>query len=181
MAITKGYTMEQLLQIFNTKAKPKELTLILARSLLADKKLLEQMVEFYGNAKDSQKGTCLSALAQITKDNPQYIKEHLDFIIGQINHKAPRVKWESSEIIANITKDFPESAQKAVPLLLKNINDEGTVVRWSAAYALTEIAKSNPKTHKQLLPIFRNIISAEENNGVKNIYLKAMKILEKSK
>jgi hypothetical protein len=173
--------MGKLEEVFATKVKPKELTLLLARTLVSDKTLLGQLEEFYDKAKDSWKGTCLSALTEITKDNPKFIERHIDFIIEQINHKAPRVKWESSEIIANIAREYPDQARKAIPLLLNNINDEGTVVKWSAGYALTEIAKSNPETHKQLLPIFREIIGTEENNGVRNIYLKALKVLEKSR
>jgi hypothetical protein len=173
--------MGKLEEIFAKKVKPKELTLILARELIADKMLLGELVEWYDKARDSWKGTCISAITEITKENPKFIERHIEFIIGQINHKAPRVKWESSQIIANIAGEFPEQAKKAIPLLLNNINDEGTVVKWSAAFALTEIAKNDPGTHKQLLPIFREIISTEENNGVKNIYVKALKVLEKSK
>jgi hypothetical protein len=173
--------MSKLDEIFAVKVKPKELTNILVKELLADKSLLEQMIEYYERAKDPAKGTCLSALTEITKGNPKYVESHIEFIIQQINHKAPRVKWESSEIIANIAGTYSEQARKAIPLLLNNINDEGTVVKWSAGYALTEIAKNDLSTHKKLLPVFKEIIETEQNNGVKNIYVKAMKVIEKGK
>ena len=121
------------------------------------------------------------ALTAITKDNPKYVAGHIDFVIEQIGYKAPRVKWESSEIVANIAAEFPEQAQKAIPLLMINVDDQGTVVKWSAALALTEIAKNNPKTHKQLLPFFREMIGKEENNGVRNIYMKGLTAIEKAK
>jgi hypothetical protein len=171
----------QLDEIYSSKVKPKELVLLLAQELIANKKLLGEMISNYAKARDSIKGADLSALAHITKDNPKFVADILDFIIDQINHKAPRVKWESSEIIANVAKEYPEKVEGAIPSLIQNTNDEGTVVRWSAAFALTEIAKSNPKTRKQLVPIFEEIVEKEENNGVKNIYLKALKLLAKTK
>lgn len=167
-------------EILGTKVKPKELTALLAKELLTDKSLLNQMFEVYDKLRDSFKGTCLSALTAITKDNPGFVAGHIDFIIEQIGFKMPRVKWEASEIIANIAKDFPERTERAIPLLLNNIDDEGTVVRWSAALALVAIAKSNSTTHKKLLPFFREVVGKEENNGVRNIYLKGLKAIEKT-
>jgi len=76
---------------------------------------------------------------------------------------------------------FPERASKAIPALIKNTEDEGTVVRWSAAKGLTEIAKYNLESQKKLLGLFAKIIEIEENNGVKNIYVKALKAIEKGK
>jgi len=63
--------------------------------------------------------------------------------------------------------------------LLINTKEDGTVVKRCAAYRFTEIIKHNPKTRKKLLAIFSKIVKTEKNNGVKNIYLRALKILEK--
>jgi len=68
--------------------------------------------------------------------------------------------------------------------LLKNTTDDKintTVIKWCAAYALTEIAKHNPKARIQLLPVFEKIIKKEQNTGVKNVYVKALKVIEKEK
>ncbi|MFH1602260.1 MAG: hypothetical protein ABIB61_04890 [Candidatus Shapirobacteria bacterium] len=96
----------------------------------------------------------------------------------------PRVKWGAPEAIGNMAKDYPDKVAKAIPNLLKNTTDDKTnttVVKWCAAFALTEIAKHNPKTRKQLVPIFQKIINKEQNNGVKNVYVKALKAIEKEK
>jgi len=53
------------------------------------------------------------------------------------------------------------------------------VIKWCAAFALAEIAKHNAKTRKQLLPVFEKIIGNEKNNGVKNVYIKALKAIER--
>jgi len=64
---------------------------------------------------------------------------------------------------------------------LKNSSDKGTVIRWSAAFALGEIAKSNSNAQKTLLPKMKELVMKETNNGVKNVYLKALKVIEKEK
>ncbi|MEO0091761.1 MAG: hypothetical protein ABIK61_03520 [candidate division WOR-3 bacterium] len=64
---------------------------------------------------------------------------------------------------------------------MQNASDKSTVVRWSVALALTEIAKHNTNGRKQLLPVFEKIIKTEKNNGVKNVYLKTLKTIEKEK
>jgi len=79
-----------------------------------------------------------------------------------------------------MAKDYPNKAAKAISYLLKNTTDDKkntTVIKWCAAFALVEIAKHNPKTRKQLLPIFEKIIKKEKNSGVKNVYAKALKII----
>jgi len=76
---------------------------------------------------------------------------------------------------------FSNETEKAIAGLLENTKDKGTVVRWSAAFALGEIAKNNPETRKQLIPIFEKLIKNEKNNGVKNVYLKALKLIKKEK
>jgi len=73
-------------------------------------------------------------------------------------------------------KDFQTRFKKLVPGLLENTNDKSTVIRWSAAFALTETAKGSTKAQKELVPEFKEILAREDNNGVRNIYLKYLKI-----
>jgi hypothetical protein len=92
------------------------------------------------------------------------------------------VKWGVPEAIGNMAKDFPDDVVKAIPFLLKNITDEEfntTVIRWCSAFALCEIARYNVKTRKQLVPLFEKLIIEETNNGVRNVYVKALKAIEK--
>jgi hypothetical protein len=64
---------------------------------------------------------------------------------------------------------------------LINTKDDSTVVRWCAAYALTEIAKSNLRTRAELVPVFNGYVEKEKNNGVRNVYVKTLKVIEKGK
>ena len=173
--------MEKISEILNSKIKPKEKTAQLVLALQQGEISVAQLLDFFRQAKDPEKGTCLSGLTQITKDNPAFVKDHIDFIISQLTYKAPRVKWEAAETIANISKGYPDKAAKAIPNLLAISEDEGTVVRWSAALALTEIAKNNPETRKELVPYIEKKAVTETQNGVKKIYAKALKAIKKEK
>lgn len=89
------------------------------------------------------------------------------------------MKWDAAESIGNMSKWFPKEVEKAIPNLLINTKDEGTVVRWSSAFALSEIAKNNPAIRNELVQKIDALVKAETNNGVKNVYLKALKIIRK--
>jgi hypothetical protein len=120
-------------------------------------------------------------LESVSQTKPEWVTPQLDFIIGQLGHKAPRVKWEAARVIANLAQRYPDKAASGIPSLLRNTADSGTVVRWSAAFALCEIAKANAKARTDLLPKIKAIEKKEMNNGVKKIYSKTLKSLEGKK
>jgi hypothetical protein len=115
----------------------------------------------------------------VSKDKSEIVAPYIDVLIEYIDYKAPRVKWGIPESIGNLAQKYPEKVEKAIPKLLINTKDKSTVVRWCAAFALAEIAKYNPKLQKELISKFNFMVKTEQNNGVKNVYLKVLKILEK--
>ncbi|MCL0058958.1 HEAT repeat domain-containing protein [Dehalococcoidia bacterium] len=162
-------------EILKSKKKPKEIVELLAEALKRDKKLIAELIQCFENGTTAEKGNCMEAIEYVTKENPEFAENCLEFVIAHINCKAPRVKWEACRIIGNVAQKFPSKIQKAIPKLLENTKDKGTVVRWSAAFALTEIAKSNSEMQKELVPEFKKILERETNKGVRNIYLKYLK------
>ncbi len=129
------------------------------------------------SASVAEKGTCMEVMEAISKDKPEWMITFLAFAIDNLDEKAPRIQWESARVIANLASRYPDKAAKALPKLLAKTREEGTVLRWSVALALSEIAKANPKLQKELVPKMNQIAQDEENNGVKKIYLKALKVL----
>ena len=160
---------------------PKEKVLLLVKQMKGRSDLLIEMADYCQSAKDADKGICLAAVNHITKDDPTFVKNHLDFIISQIDNKSAQVKLEVSEIIANASKAFPDQVVKAIPRLMEISKDEGTIVRWGAAYGLTEIAKNNPKTRKELIRFFKTEAKKEKQSSVRNLYLEALTALVKGK
>jgi hypothetical protein len=170
--------MNQINEILKSKIKPKEKSTMLVTALKNSEIPLKELIEYFQRANDSEKGYCISAITQITKDKPEYIKDYLDFILAQLDHKAPRVKWEAAETIANVSKAFPDRVIKAIPKLIEFSKGDGTVIKWSAAIGITEIAKNNPQTRKELMPFIKKMAETEAQSGVKKIYAVALKILE---
>ncbi len=72
---------------------------------------------------------------------------------------------------------FQEDVEKILPTLFVNTKDESTIVRWCAAFTLSEIAENNRKLQKELASMFNEILKTEKNNGIRNVYLKALKAI----
>jgi HEAT repeat protein len=163
------------------QGKPKALNERLTAMLVEDDRLVPAFILALQNGNDREKGVCLEVLEAATRERPAPVAPHLPFIIGFINCPAPKARLESSRVVANLAAKYPDEAARAVPALLKNTTDEGTVVRWSAAFALGAILKYNEKQRKALLEKIAAILKKEENNGVRNVYLKAVKAVEKKR
>jgi hypothetical protein len=166
--------MEGIQEILKSDRKPKEKVSLLAQKVRENEKLFDQLAKCFESGSTADKGTCIEVMECVSKDKPNIILHHLDFIIEHVNFPAPRVKWEAARVLGNVAQKHPAEVSKAVPRLLQNANDTGTVVRWSTAYALTEIAKNDPNSQKILIPRFKEILRKEKNQGVKNIYTKAL-------
>ena len=88
------------------------------------------------------------------------------------------------EAIGNPAEKYSDKVLEAIPNLLQNTTENGIntmVARWCAAYGFTEIVKNNSKMRKHLLSIFLTIVSSEKDNGVRNVYSKVLKVIEKEK
>jgi len=172
--------LDILSEIRSWKGKPKALNEFLAAQVRKDDQMAPRLMDALNDGNDKEKGVCLEVLEAVTRERPEWASDHLPAVIGLINHKAPKVKWESSRVVANLASKFPDKTAKAIPNLLANTSDKGTVVRWSAAFALGEILKSNDRERKALLGKVEKILKTEKNNGVRNVYLNAMKAMSKT-
>ncbi|MCK4661784.1 MAG: hypothetical protein KAT68_02875 [Bacteroidales bacterium] len=171
--------MSLIKQILQSEKKPKEKVVLLVENVKKEKTLFGELMEILKTGSDVEKGTVAEVMKHVTKEKPKIAIPYINEMIEYINYKAPRVKWGIPESIGNMAQKFPKEVEKAVPKLFLNTKDKSTVVRWCAAFALSEIAINNSKLQKELIPKFVIMVKKEQNNGVKNVYLKAIKILEK--
>lgn len=165
-------------EILHSKAKPKEKQVTLVEAVVSGKIPVKGLIDFFELASDVDKGNCSDAMKHISAEKPELLVPYIDILLKYINYKLPRVKWGVPEAIGNMAKHYPDKVEIAIPYLLKNTTDDrinSTVIKWCAAFALSEIAKYNSNTREQLFPIFTEIIEKEKNNGVKNVYIKALK------
>ena len=82
---------------------------------------------------------------------------------------------EASRIVGNMAAQYPDLLDDAIERLMKNTSDEGTVIRWAAAYALSRIVVLDRYAKSDLYDRLVAVCDREEENGVKNQYLKALK------
>ena len=172
--------MESIREILNSILKPKEKVSRSAQLILQNPKLFEELMVILRTGSDVEKGTCAAIMKNVTSEKPDLAEPYSEEIISYINYKAPRVKWGIQESIGNIAKKSPVKFEKAIPLLYKNTvesKDNSTVIRWCAAYALSEIAIG--LKDQLLIQNIKDIAEKETNNGVRNVYLKAIKKIEK--
>jgi HEAT repeat protein len=168
-----------LLEIMTSKIKHKEKVAIMAKLAVNDEEALAQLFDILQNGTNVHKGTAAEVMKFVSKENPGCMLPYIDTLIEYIDYKAPRVRWGCPEAIGNMASKYPHEVGGAIPKLLKNLEDESTVVRWCAAFALTEIAKYNIQRQEELVGIFLKLIPEEQNNGVRNVYLKALKFLDR--
>jgi hypothetical protein len=168
-----------ILEIMSSTSKHKEQVTILTEMAIKDKKVLAQLFDVLKMGTDVEKGTAAEVMKFVSKECPDKMLPHVDLLIEYIDYKAPRVRWGCPESLGNIASKYPDKVEKAIPKLLGNLKDKSTVVRWCAAYALAEIAKHNHKRQEELITTFNKLIKTEPNNGVRNVYIKALKEIDK--
>lgn len=175
--------MSKIKEILHTDLKPKEKQRLLVEAVCNGDIRNKELIEFFLSASDVDKGACADVMKHVSERQSELLAPYIDLLLDYINYRAPRVKWGIQETIGNCAKKYPEKVVDAVPYLLQNTVENKvntTVVRWCAAYGLSEIAKHNPKAQRELIPKMEEIVRKEKNNGVRNVYLKALKYIEKS-
>jgi hypothetical protein len=176
--------MSNIDEIIQLKIKPMEIQAKLVEAVIQKTVSIQDFIKYFESAPKVTKGICADVMEQVSKQDPHILAPYISILIPYINYDLPKVKWGIPEAIGNMAKNYPEQVTAAIPDLLKNTTNEKintTVIKWCAAFALIEIAKYNLRARNQLIPAFNQLIQSEENNGVKNMYIKAMKKMEQHK
>jgi hypothetical protein len=178
---TERPAMSDIETILRSAMEPKEKQNALVEALCSGTIAGREFIDFFISASYVDKGSCADAMKHIAERDPEILAPYIDTLVPYINHKAPRVKWGVSEAIGNCAGKYPDKTAVAIPYLMRNTVDNGintTVVRWCAAFSLSEIALPCTKARKVLVPEIKKLAEKEKNNGVRNVYLKALQNLE---
>jgi hypothetical protein len=167
------------IEIMGSPSSHKEQVELITGKAEGDEQVLSQLFDVLLQGTDVQKGTAAEVMKFVSKDHPEMILPYIDTLIEYIDYKAPRVRWGCPEAIGNLAPKYPDAAALAIPKLLANLGDKSTVVRWCAAFALTEIAKYNQGKQPELVILIQGFLKTEQNNGVRNVYLNALKYIDK--
>ncbi|MHA1332255.1 MAG: hypothetical protein ACTSR2_14400 [Candidatus Hodarchaeales archaeon] len=169
--------MELIKDVLSQRIKSKEKVDKITKIVIENPDKIKILISSFKQGTDTEKGTYTTALKQISANNPEIVEPYVDELIEYINHKSNRVKWGIPETIGNLAEKYPYRIEKAIPNLLLNTNDQSTGVRWCAAYAISRIILYNAERREELIDKINQIVREEKNNGVKNVYLKAIEQL----
>ncbi len=162
----------------NWRGKQKDLVTFLTEIIVKDENLFPQIVEILKLGSNVEKGTAADVMKHVSREKPGIVAPYVNDMLDFINSEIPRVKWGLPEAIGNMAAKFPMEVENAIPYLVINTQDKSTVVRWCAAFALTEIAKYNLKVARDFKSRMKEIAEKENNNGVRNVYLKFLRSIK---
>lgn len=172
--------MDTIRAILDSDNKHMQKVALIVKKILSDDKLVTPLFELLETGSKVERGTAAEVMKFVSKEKAELIAPYIDTLIEYIDYDVPRVMWGCPESIGNLAKNYPKEVEKAIPKLLKNLENDSTVIRWCAAFALGEIAKYNKDKQSDLLEKFDKIIKKEKNNGVKNVFKKAIKFIKKN-
>jgi len=137
---------------------------------------IKELKVVLNETKEKKSSVIFEAMEAMTNSDAQIADiEWLNLAVENILSESNSIKREASRIVGNISHKFPDDLGEAIEKLLLNTKDEGTVVRWSSAYALSKIIVIPKYANSELFEKLTEICDCEEENGVKNQYVKALK------
>ena len=155
------------------KLEARELT---AQAILDGDFAPESFDERRTELNEKQIATLLEAIEMITCKKLKHLdSDYLRLAVPYIGCENNSCKREASRIVGNMAADYPDELADAIPLLIENTKNDGTVVRWGSAYALSRIILLDCFRDSELLETVKSICKAEQENGVKNQYVKALR------
>lgn len=141
---------------------------------------IEEIESASHELKDNKVSTILEAIEEISnKELIDLSLDYLEFAKKYISSKENSCKRESSRIVGNLASQYPQAVRDCIPALLDNAKADGTVIRWGSAYALSRIILLEEYFNTDLYEMLVSICDNEQENGVRNQYLKALKKIKK--
>lgn len=129
---------------------------------------------------DKKKATVLEAMEEISRSDISLPTANwLHLAQKYINSDSNSLKREASRVVGNIAHLFPYDLSDVISALKVSTFDTGTIVRWAAAYALSRIVVIEQYAKSELYEYVVSLCEKEEDSGVKNQYVKALKKVQK--
>lgn len=121
---------------------------------------------------EKQIASILEAIEEISNKGLSQLSSRYLLYIKSENNNCRR---EASRIVGNMAAQYPDLIEEAINPLLDNSSNEGTVIRRAAAYALSRIITTDRYAQSELYDKLTDISNKEEDNAIRNQYLKALK------
>ena len=131
---------------------------------------------------DKNMSLILEAMEAVSNKNAEVADlDWLKFAQGFITSKSNNLKREASRVVGNIAHMFPNDLESAIKSLMENTTNDRTVIRWGSAYALARIIQIPQYANGELYDTLTDLCERENENGVKNQFLKGIKKAKKLK
>lgn len=168
--------MDILIMLDDKSIKAIEKREIIVKALEEKNITIKEIEGILTETDEKESAIIFEAMEAITNSDAQIADiEWLNLAVENILSASNSIKREASRIVGNISHKFPDDLEKAIEKLLLNSKDAGTVVRWSSAYALSKIIVIPQYANSELFEKLTEICNREEESGVKNQYIKALK------
>ncbi len=166
-----------LIEILTDKSlKTTEKRAVIISAIVNDSISLNEIINVSHSLNEKHIAIILEAIEEITnKKLKQVDSSCIAFAEKYILSDSNLCKREASRIIGNLAEQYPKELDSAIKNLIQNTNSESTVIRWGSAYALSRIIVLSEFLNTNLFKEISDICDREQENGVRNQYLKALK------
>ncbi|MCI6990530.1 MAG: HEAT repeat domain-containing protein [Clostridiales bacterium] len=164
-------------EIMNNKAlKRLEKRHSLAEAIINREFNFSMILEACESLPEKSRSLLLEAVEEVSRFKAFALEaDYLDLAEKYILSSDHSCKREASRIVGNLANKFPTKLDKAIPALLQNTKNDGTVIRWASAYALSRIIVIPQYAKSPLFEQLSDLCAKENESGVKNQYIKALK------
>lgn len=172
-----------LIEILTDKSlKGAEKRAVIISAIVNDSISLNEIMNVSDSLSEKHIAILLEAIEEITNKKLKKVDSScIAFAEKYIFSDSNSCKREASRIIGNLAEQYPKELNSAIKYLILNTNSENTVVRWGSAYALSRIIVLSEFSNTNLFKEISDICDKEQENGVKNQYVKALKKVTKNK
>lgn len=144
--------------------------------IVAGELSVDYMAAIASTIGEKQVATVLEAIEEVSNKQLRPLEAAwLQWAEQYLSSENNSCRREASRIVGNMAAQYPDLLDYAIEHLMRNTSDEGTVIRWAAAYALSRIVILDRYAKSDLYNRLITVCDREEDNGVKNQYLKAIK------
>lgn len=141
---------------------------------------IEEIIEVSKGLKENKISAILEAIEEVSNKRLMNLSaDYLESAKLYVSSEDNSCKREASRIVGNLASQYPQAVRDCIPALLENALADGTVVRWGSAYALSRIILLEEYSDTDLYEKLVLICDNEQENGVRNQYLKAFKKIKR--
>ncbi len=170
-----------IIEIINDKSlKRLEKRKAVVTAIVSEKVDCSTILEMCKSLSEKKCSLLLESIEEVSRSKEYTLEvDYLDLAKKYILSSDNSCKREASRIVGNLAAKFPTKLDDAIKDLLQNTDSEGTVIRWASAYALSRIIVIPQYAKSSLFEQIYDLCVREEESGVKNQYIKALKKAEK--